>query len=297
MMTIKEFATLCDCTTQTLRYYDKIDLLTPVKVDQWSGYRYYTKSQAIDFVKIKSLQAADFTIEEIKMLITMPDQRVYEAFEQKIAAQEQKLERIRQIQQSYLTEVNRMKNLIYSFCDHLLNKANDPAVMQEFGTEAQTVDSIVTAVRKLLISRTIESGEEARPVQMVVDDKLFEGAQALENMTFLIKEEELDNTIYLNAEHLRQETSDFTENLKTIWEVHGWSYTYEFIEQIPALQDGVQYVAMIRHYQKDVCGSLIYPLFLIGLMLLKGYRAADDMHCYVEISTDGQKHFTLLRRE
>ena len=63
MMTIKEFASLCNCNTQTLRYYDKIDLLKPVKVDQWSGYRYYEKSQAIDFVKIKNLQAADFTID------------------------------------------------------------------------------------------------------------------------------------------------------------------------------------------------------------------------------------------
>ena len=40
-MTIKEFARLCGCNPQTLRYYDHVDLLKPVKVDQWSGYRYY----------------------------------------------------------------------------------------------------------------------------------------------------------------------------------------------------------------------------------------------------------------
>lgn len=40
MMTIKEFASLCGCSTQTLRYYDKIDLLKPVKVNQSSGYNY-----------------------------------------------------------------------------------------------------------------------------------------------------------------------------------------------------------------------------------------------------------------
>ena len=95
MMTIKEFATLCGCNTQTLRYYAKIALLKPVKVDQWSGYRYYVKSQAIDFVKIKNLQAAGFTIDEIKVLLTMTDQQVYEAFDRKIAEQAQKLERIK----------------------------------------------------------------------------------------------------------------------------------------------------------------------------------------------------------
>ena len=44
MMTIKEFASLCGCNTQTLRYYDKIDLLKPVRVDQWTGYRYYERT-------------------------------------------------------------------------------------------------------------------------------------------------------------------------------------------------------------------------------------------------------------
>lgn len=58
MMTIKEFASLCQCNTQTLRYYDKIDLLKPSKVDPWSSCRYYEEAQALDFVKIKNLQAA-----------------------------------------------------------------------------------------------------------------------------------------------------------------------------------------------------------------------------------------------
>ena len=39
-MTIKEFSRLCGCNPQTLRYYDHVDLLKPVKVDSWTGYRY-----------------------------------------------------------------------------------------------------------------------------------------------------------------------------------------------------------------------------------------------------------------
>ena len=70
MMTIKEFAHLCGCNAQTLRYYDKIDLLKPVQVDPWSSYRYYAQKQALDFVKIKNLQQADFSISEIKELLT-----------------------------------------------------------------------------------------------------------------------------------------------------------------------------------------------------------------------------------
>ena len=64
-MTIKEFARLCNCNPQTLRYYDRMDLLKPVKVDPYSGYRYYNEEQAIQYVKIKNLQLAGFSIEEI----------------------------------------------------------------------------------------------------------------------------------------------------------------------------------------------------------------------------------------
>lgn len=44
-MTIKEFACLCGCNPQTLRYYDHVNLLKPVKVDKWSGYRFYEEEQ------------------------------------------------------------------------------------------------------------------------------------------------------------------------------------------------------------------------------------------------------------
>ena len=68
-MTIKEFARLCGCNPQTLRYYDHVDLLKPVKVDPWTGYRYYDEEHALAFVKIKNLQKAGFTIDEIKELL------------------------------------------------------------------------------------------------------------------------------------------------------------------------------------------------------------------------------------
>ncbi|MDD5980551.1 MAG: MerR family transcriptional regulator, partial [Clostridium sp.] len=68
-MTIKEFARLCGCNPQTLRYYDRVELLKPVKVDEWSGYRFYDEEQALTFIKIKNLQIAGFTIDEIKGLL------------------------------------------------------------------------------------------------------------------------------------------------------------------------------------------------------------------------------------
>lgn len=79
-MTIKEFARLCGCNPQTLRYYDRVELLKPVKVDEWSGYRFYDEEQALTFIKIKNLQIAGFTIDEVKGLLDSDNDVIFEAF-------------------------------------------------------------------------------------------------------------------------------------------------------------------------------------------------------------------------
>ena len=73
-MTIKEFSRLCGCNPQTLRYYDHVDLLKPVKVDSWTGYRYYDEDQALQFVKIKNLQK---TYEVLLAALTLDDREQF----------------------------------------------------------------------------------------------------------------------------------------------------------------------------------------------------------------------------
>lgn len=125
-MTILEFARLCGTTTQTLRYYDRVDLLKPCRVDGWTGYRYYEKEQAADFVKIKNLQLADFSIAEIKALLSSSDEAIYRAFDEKIAAEQEKLAKILKIQESYRNEamtIDRKINAIAAFLREELSSA------------------------------------------------------------------------------------------------------------------------------------------------------------------------------
>ena len=114
-MTIKEFSRLCGCNPKTIRYYDHMDLLKPVKVDPFTGYRYYDEDQALQYVKIKNLQIAGFSIEEIKGLLDADNDTVFNAFSEKIKDQEDRLRKTREIQQSYLDEVNRMKEKVSQF--------------------------------------------------------------------------------------------------------------------------------------------------------------------------------------
>lgn len=53
-MTIKEFSRLCRLQSSDSSYYDHVDLLKPVKVDSWTGYRYYDEDQALQYVKTKT---------------------------------------------------------------------------------------------------------------------------------------------------------------------------------------------------------------------------------------------------
>lgn len=74
MYQIGEFSYLCEVTIKTLRYYDKINLLKPVKIDNFTGYRYYDENQIPILQKIKDLQLAGFSLKEIKMLLNHEDQ-------------------------------------------------------------------------------------------------------------------------------------------------------------------------------------------------------------------------------
>ena len=62
---IGEFAQLCGLSVKTLRYYDDIGLLNPVKVDEFTGYRYYSERQLDDVEKIKVFKSCSFSLDEL----------------------------------------------------------------------------------------------------------------------------------------------------------------------------------------------------------------------------------------
>lgn len=69
MYQIGEFSILAETTVKTIRYYDKIGLLKPIKIDKYTNYRYYDESQIEIIKKIKSYQKAGFQLEEIKNIL------------------------------------------------------------------------------------------------------------------------------------------------------------------------------------------------------------------------------------
>jgi len=62
---IGEFSKLCFVTVKTLRYYEKIGLLLPHEVDEWTGYRYYDVVQMEELNHILKLKRLGLSLEEI----------------------------------------------------------------------------------------------------------------------------------------------------------------------------------------------------------------------------------------
>ena len=88
MYRIGEFSYLCSMSIQTLRYYDKIGVLTPERVDELTGYRYYSIDQLEQAQKIKSLQEASFTLEEIKSILEGKNTEILLSKEKQIRKEE-----------------------------------------------------------------------------------------------------------------------------------------------------------------------------------------------------------------
>lgn len=66
---IGETASLMGITTQTLRFYDKIGLVKPIKIDPRTGYRYYAYEQFHFIDRIKYLQSLGMPLDDIKEVI------------------------------------------------------------------------------------------------------------------------------------------------------------------------------------------------------------------------------------
>ncbi|MBQ8831225.1 MAG: MerR family transcriptional regulator [Oscillospiraceae bacterium] len=295
MMTIKEFSQLCRCTAQTLRYYDKIDLLKPRRVDSWTGYRYYEAAQAIDCIKIKNLQAADFSIEEIKVLLTKNDRQLYEAFELKISEHEHKLERIREIQRSYLKEKTGMEKIIKSLSAFLFSQLESYEGLSEFGLEPKDGSAIVELVRSYLEKWMTDTAPDEKEVCLVVNDEVYRGTDAVSEKISTFTQENLADKILLGDDSVAEEKDFDPDDYISVWEAHDWEHVRDFLNDVPNLEDGVDYCFCFHLNKDSYRDDISFPIFMLGAMLLKNKDSKVTMSCSVDKSADSQNHFSLLK--
>ena len=70
MLGIGQFSKICQVSVKTLRHYDRIQLLTPAKIDPDTGYRYYREEQLSRMLLIRRLKRYGFSLDQIRDLLS-----------------------------------------------------------------------------------------------------------------------------------------------------------------------------------------------------------------------------------
>lgn len=69
MFQIGEFSKITQVPGSQLRYYDEIGLLAPAKIDELTGYRYYSAQQIPDLHRILALKDLGLSLDQIRRMV------------------------------------------------------------------------------------------------------------------------------------------------------------------------------------------------------------------------------------
>lgn len=70
MLSIGDFARHAQVSVRMLRHYDALGLLVPARVDEHSGYRYYSASQLPRANRLVALKDLGFTLDQVRQILT-----------------------------------------------------------------------------------------------------------------------------------------------------------------------------------------------------------------------------------
>lgn len=112
MFRIGDFSKLSRISVKTLRYYDEVGLLKPARVDEFSGYRYYTYEQlprlnrilalkdlGFSLVEISQLLADDLTLEQLRAMLKLHQAEIRRQVQEQTERLRRIEARLRQIEQ------------------------------------------------------------------------------------------------------------------------------------------------------------------------------------------------------
>lgn len=296
MITIQGFSRLCGCNTQTLRYYDRIGLLTPAKVDEWTGYRYYEEEQAMLFVKIKNLQQADFTIEEIKSLLPGDDDLLMAAFERKIREQKQKLATIQKIQRSYLKEAMDMRNMVNEYLNFVEGRMAKSELWEELGLAGEQETETRANVNAMFADWISQCRSESEEIAKQMNGK---DLAVMKNVMEKLKDGNLENhsLIMSVVGDTNNPAEQIPKDAQNIFERSEWEHVSEWIKEIPeTLGNGKKNFFLFKVKEDSCVSDPGFPTLMLAVMASRYNAMNGGMFCNIGLSDDGKNHFTVLQK-
>ena len=207
MFKIGDFSRLCRITVRTLRYYDEIELLKPVKVDTFTGYRYYSVDQLPRLNRIAMLKSLGLSLDEILELLDndLPTDHIKQLLQAKQSEIKQRLnedeERLRQVE-AWLDKINKGDKMP---TDIAIQEKEVPELQVISKRETGTYETTISKLADELMEQINRPENQGRvtitgPVMMLCHEEEYKeedadievvvpvsGAVAVENPSFEIK--------------------------------------------------------------------------------------------------------------
>lgn len=108
MFKIGEFSNLSGLSINALHHYSEIGILKPEKVDEFTGYRYYSAFQLVTVNKIIALKDAGFSLSEIAQILCS-----HPSIDSIISMLENKAETLEQVVKNESERLNRLRTNIF----------------------------------------------------------------------------------------------------------------------------------------------------------------------------------------
>jgi DNA-binding transcriptional MerR regulator len=78
-LSIGDFSRVTHLSVKTLRHYDEVGLLRPIRFDKDTGYRFYASEQLARAQVIRRLRALEMSVPDVKAVLDAPDPRARHA--------------------------------------------------------------------------------------------------------------------------------------------------------------------------------------------------------------------------
>lgn len=117
MFKIGEFSKITQVAGSQLRYYDEIGLLNPAKIDEWTGYRYYSAQQiprlnrilalkdlGLSLDQVRRMLDDDVSTEEIRGMFALRKAQIEQSLQEEVARLQQIDARLSQIEEGVIPD-------------------------------------------------------------------------------------------------------------------------------------------------------------------------------------------------
>lgn len=177
-------------STQTLRLYDKIDLLKPAHINTDSGYRYYSIEQFVKLDCIKMCKTMGLSLEDIKELIGNDSsvESMLEITRQQKKALEAKIIELENMKSHLNNFESRIDNAVSIGFNNIVLIDNEERYVIKYNYISKTPEELEVNLRKVIIDAEEKFGILNSDIGFTVsyDDIVNKNKVVFKNLTIHI---------------------------------------------------------------------------------------------------------------